>query len=143
MAYRIAVIDDDPDILVMLEAVLTSEGYQVLCYTVGDGAYEWLRGEQPDLVILDLWMETPDMGNAVLGLLQQDPATRSIPIIVFSGYLQTWQLETVLPIERRVALLAKPASFDQIIGLVTSLLPATRTSSYGGVHTNAVNTTAH
>ena len=89
MAPRIAVIDDDPDILNMLEASLTPEGYHVLCYTVGNGAYEWIRGEQPDLIILDLWMETPDTGNAVIGLLLADPATRAIPIIVFSGYLQT------------------------------------------------------
>ncbi len=124
MAHRIAVIDDDPDILLMLEALLTSVGHLVLCYTGGDGAYEWIRGEQPDLVILDWWMETPDMGAAVLGLLQADPATRAIPVIVFSGYLQTWQLEAVLPPERPVALLSKPTGFDQLLGLVTALLTA-------------------
>jgi DNA-binding response OmpR family regulator len=139
LAYRIAVIDDDPDILTMLEAILSSEGHRVLCYTVGDGAYEWIRSEQPDLIILDLWMETPDTGNAVLGLLQKDAATRSIPIIVFSGYLQTWHLEAVLPLERRVATLAKPASFDQILGLVTALLPAQPAAPRAVMRVNTVN----
>jgi CheY-like chemotaxis protein len=91
---------------------------------MGIGAYEWIRSEQPDLIILDLWMETPDTGNAVIGLLLADPATRVIPIIVFSGYLQTWQLEVVLPIEHRITTLAKPASLDQILELATTLLPA-------------------
>ncbi len=124
MGPRIAVIDNDPDILTLLEAILTAAGYQVLCYTVGKRAYEWIRGERPDLVILDLWLETHDMGNAVLGLLQADPATQSIPIIVFSGYLQTWQVEAVLPMERRIATLAKPAGSDHLLGLVPALLAA-------------------
>jgi CheY-like chemotaxis protein len=124
MRPRIAVIDDDPEILTLLEDLLTPAGYQVQCYTAGEGAYAWIRGEQPDLVILDLWLETPDMGNAVLGLLEADPATRCIPIIVFSGYLQTWQVEAVLPMERRIATLAKPAGVDQLLGLVPALLTA-------------------
>lgn len=122
MAPRIALIDDDPDLLIMLESLLTSEGLHVLCYTSGDGAFEWIRGEQPDLVILDLWLETPETGAAVLGLLQKDPATRAIPVIVYSGHLDTWQVEAVLPAEQQMVRLAKPASFDQILTLVQALL---------------------
>ena len=60
-----AVIDDDPQILFMLEPLLTAEGFHVLYSTVGDGVYEWIGGEQPDLIILDLWLETPEMGDTV------------------------------------------------------------------------------
>ena len=82
------------DLLMMAEALLTFVGHQILCYTMGAGAYEWIRGEQPNLVILDWRMETPDTGTAVLGLLKKESATRSIPIIVLSAYLRrgSWRL---------------------------------------------------
>ncbi len=94
MAHRITVIDDDPDLLMMAEALPTFVANQILCLAMGAGSYEWIRGEQPNLVILDWRMETPDTGTAVLGLLKKEPATRSIPIIVLSGYLRrgSWRL---------------------------------------------------
>ena len=122
---RIAIIDDDPDILSMLEALLLQAGYGVLCYTTGTDAYEWIRGEQPDLVILDLWIELPDSGYTVIGLLASDPATRTIPVIVFSAYLHRFQMEAVLPVEQDIVLLEKAEPITQLLALVTRLLART------------------
>ena len=39
-------------------------------------------------MILDLWLEHPQAGSMVLGLLMADPATRYIPVIICSAYRQ-------------------------------------------------------
>ena len=75
---RIAVIDDDIYIGDMLEEVLEREGYRVLRAYSGTEALLLLRGERPDLVLLDLML--PGLsGEEVL------PHLAGIPVIVLSA----------------------------------------------------------
>jgi len=83
----IAVIDDDPEILQMLHRALTFAGYRTVLWQRGKDAHRMIRQAQPALVILDLWLEARDSGEIVLDLLQLDPRTRSIPVIVCSGHV--------------------------------------------------------
>ena len=76
---RIVAVEDDAEIQELLDAVLTAEGYTVQHWAQGAGAYEFIRAVQPDVVILDLWLEHAQAGSMVLGLLMVDPATRSCP----------------------------------------------------------------
>ncbi len=66
---RIVVVEDDTDILEMLTLALTDAGYTVLPWTQGADAHPFICTAQPDLVILDLWLEHPQAGSMVLGLL--------------------------------------------------------------------------
>ena len=61
MAKKILVVDDNPDILNMLKAYLTGEGYQVVTATNGQKALYVARGEKPDCIVLDMMM--PEMGG--------------------------------------------------------------------------------
>ena len=61
MAKKILVVDDNPDILNMLKAYLTGEGYQVVTATNGQKALHVARGEKPDCIVLDMMM--PEMGG--------------------------------------------------------------------------------
>ncbi len=82
------VVEDDTAFQDLLDTVLTAEGYTVFRWTQGAGADTFIRTVQPDLVILDLWLEHPQAGSMVLGLLMVDPATRYIPVIICSAYRQ-------------------------------------------------------
>jgi CheY-like chemotaxis protein len=86
---RIVVVEDDTAFQDLLDTVLTAEGYTVLRWTQGAGADAFIRTMQPDLVILDLWLEHPQAGSMVLGLLMVDPMRiklsvvhRSAPVII-------------------------------------------------------------
>ena len=61
MAKKILVVDDNPDIINMLKAYLTGEGFQVVTASNGQKALHVARHEKPDCIVLDMMM--PEMGG--------------------------------------------------------------------------------
>lgn len=59
---KIAIIDDDPDILDASSLVLQSKGYDVITATNPDDGYRIIMEQNPDLIILDVMMNEPDDG---------------------------------------------------------------------------------
>ncbi len=84
MGERILVIDDDKHLLQAVKQWLEQQGMTI---TVAPTAKEGLsaaRESRPALVLTDA--DLPDLdGHAVCRLLKQDPATRSMPVIIMSG----------------------------------------------------------
>lgn len=77
---RILAVDDDPVSLVYIEELLSSEGYEVTTATSGEEALRDLRGNVPDLLLLDVQM--PGMGGFdVLSNLRQRAETAQLPVI--------------------------------------------------------------
>jgi DNA-binding response OmpR family regulator len=80
----VLIVDDNPNNLELLGAVLTEGSYRVRGAVSGAQALKIARTHKPDLVLLDLQM--PDLdGYAVCRRLKQDAATRDIPVIVISA----------------------------------------------------------
>ena len=80
---RILVVDDDPNIRELLTQELSEAGYQVRVAGNGREALAHIRGERPDLVVLDVMM--PEMnGFDVAAVLKNDPLTMDIPIVILS-----------------------------------------------------------
>src|SRR5262249_41041538 len=79
----IAVVDDDPDILDVVETMLEMEGHQVVTFDNGPAALAALRAKSPDLVILDIKM--PDMDG--IELLRQLRLKSRVPVIFLTGKL--------------------------------------------------------
>jgi len=50
---KILLVDDDPDILMAMSAVLESQDYRVVTAQDGEQALDKLRDERPDLMVLD------------------------------------------------------------------------------------------
>ena len=83
---KILLVDDDPDILEAVTAVLAMHEYTVITARDGKEGLAKLRSEKPDLMILDLMMPRMD-GFAVCEQLQ-DPRWAKysrIPIIILSS----------------------------------------------------------
>lgn len=77
------VVDDDANIRSLLQQELTEAGYSVRLAEDGRQALTLIRDETPGLVILDVMM--PEMnGFDVAAVLENDPATMDIPIIILS-----------------------------------------------------------
>jgi signal transduction histidine kinase/CheY-like chemotaxis protein/ligand-binding sensor domain-containing protein len=80
---RILVVDDDPNIRELLTQELSEAGYQVGVAGNGREALSHVRGERPDLIVLDVMM--PEMnGFDVAAVLKNDPMTMDIPIVILS-----------------------------------------------------------
>ncbi len=60
MSHKIALIDDDQNILTSVSMVLEEEGFQVFTYTDGVAGLEGVLKEQVDLVVLDIKMPRMD-----------------------------------------------------------------------------------
>jgi len=82
--YRILVVEDEPDSLFTLSAVLQAEGYTVDATTSGEEALERLRQQLTDLVLLDLMMPGMD-GYEVCQTIKQDEALHDVPVIILSA----------------------------------------------------------
>lgn len=83
-AAKILVVDDAPQNLRLLDAVLTSRGYAVSWAVSGAEALEKVRAELPDLVLLDIQM--PGMnGYEVCRRLRRDEATQFLPVVMVTS----------------------------------------------------------
>lgn len=80
----ILVIDDDPAIREIFTAFLKRHGHTVYAAPGGREGLELLRTLQPDLIVLDIMMMPMD-GWETLSAIKRDPATRAIPVTMFSG----------------------------------------------------------
>jgi CheY-like chemotaxis protein len=81
----VAVVNDDTAFLHLMYQLLTDEGYETIIHVVGSTAYDMIRDQKPDLVILDIRMSDPESGWHVLDLMRLDPETTEIPVIVCSA----------------------------------------------------------
>ncbi len=122
---NILVVDDEADIRILIEEILSEEGYAVA--TAADGAQARMRMDQrrPDLVLLDIWMPDVD-GITLLGEWTRD-GHPPCPVVVMSGH---GTVETAVEATRLGAtdFVEKPLSLKKLLRTVErALVPETAT----------------
>jgi CheY-like chemotaxis protein len=76
------IVDDDPNIHLLVEAALAKD-YEVLTAEDGEEGLQKLAGSHPDMVVLDLNM--PNLGGIeVLKKLRADPGLSHLPVLVLT-----------------------------------------------------------
>ena len=93
MAKKILIIDDNPDIINMLKAYLTGEGFQVVTASNGQKALYVARSEKPDCIVLDMMM--PEMGGDEF--LRIYTAESDTPILILTAKVE--ETDKVLGLE--------------------------------------------
>ena len=81
---RILLVDDDPRLLHVLALFLGIEGYEVETAVDGEEGCRAVAERRPDLVLLDVMMPGTD-GLTACRRIKEDPATRDIPVILFTA----------------------------------------------------------
>jgi len=81
---KILAVDDTPENLRLLDAILTPRGYQLVTADSGTAGLEAVHREHPDLVLLDIVMPGLN-GYDVCRRLRDDPATRFLPIVMITA----------------------------------------------------------
>lgn len=80
---KILVIDDDNDMCVLLNRFLTRNGYEVMTVNSGKTALEWMKKNEPSLVLCDFKLD--DMtGAEILGRIKSQ--YQDVPVIIITGY---------------------------------------------------------
>jgi CheY-like chemotaxis protein len=118
-APSILVVDDDPDLLLMLATALELDGRRVVTATNGVEAFQQAERHRPSLIVLDLMLPIVS-GEAFREAQLADERLQSIPVLVVSA---RHDAEDVAARMNAVGFLSKPLSLEAFIGLVNAILP--------------------
>ena len=75
MAHEILIVDDEPDIRMLIDGILRDEGYETRQAGDSDAAIAAFRARRPSLVILDVWLQGSRLDG--LGILAGRCTARS------------------------------------------------------------------
>ena len=119
-AYKILVVEDEPDIRKLINYNLTQDHYRVVEAENGDLALKLIQRDKPSLVILDLMM--PGMsGLEVCRALRSHDETAKLPILMLTA--KAGEADRVLGLELGADdYLAKPFSPRELVARVRAIL---------------------
>lgn len=129
MSARILVVDDEPDIRFLLKDILEDEGYLVDVAEHAQAANERRSENNPDLVLLDIWM--PEVDGVTLLKEWKSSQTDLCPVVMMSGH---GTVETAVEATKFGAydFVEKPLSMAKLLNTVKAAL-ASATVSTGKV----------
>ncbi|MBS0638833.1 MAG: sigma-54 dependent transcriptional regulator [Acetobacteraceae bacterium] len=85
MAHEILIVDDEPDIRMLIDGILQDEGYETRGAGDADSAMKAFRERRPSLVVLDVWLQGSRMdGLGVLEALHSEEP--HVPVVMISGH---------------------------------------------------------
>jgi CheY-like chemotaxis protein len=123
---KILVVDDDHDFLEATTTLLKANGHEVLNASNGEEGYAKAKAETPDVILLDVMMTHDSEGFDIARRINEDPATKKMPVIIVSGIRKSKGLpfsfepdEDWLPVK---AVLEKPIKPDVLLHQISSCL---------------------
>jgi len=120
MAAKILVVDDEPSIVKLVEATLSSRGYEIFKAYDGQEAIVEAKLHKPDLILLDVMMPRMD-GREARKRLAADPATKDIPVVHLTAVGDFDQQREALA-EGATEYIMKPFAPSELATLVADLL---------------------
>ena len=122
---KILIVDDDPDFTDTTRIVLEKAGHTVINAISGDKGFKRALEEKPDLVVLDVIMDSVLDGVSVSQHMHDNPETKDIPIIMVTSIANTDYAE-LFPTDEYIhinAFLSKPVSPSNLLKQVDKHLP--------------------
>ncbi len=122
MAHDILIVDDEPDIRMLVAGILRDEGYETREATNSDQALALFRERRPSLVILDVWLQNSTLDG--LGILEimhgEEPV---VPVVMISGH---GTIETAVQAIQQGAydFIEKPFKADRLLLVVRRAIEA-------------------
>ncbi|MGE0417977.1 MAG: sigma-54-dependent transcriptional regulator [Acetobacteraceae bacterium] len=122
MAHDILIVDDEPDIRMLIDGILADEGYETRGAGDSDAAIAAFRARRPSLVVLDVWLQGSRLDG--LGLLQafhsEEP---QVPVVMISGH-GTIEMAVGAIQQGAYDFLEKPFQSDRLLLVVRRALEA-------------------
>jgi DNA-binding response OmpR family regulator len=117
----VLVVDDDPDIVILIKYHLESEGYRVVTAYNGLEAFDQISKHQPNLMVLDIMMPKVD-GWVVCHSVKSTPETRDIKVIILTAKTQIRSKIKGLYIMQADLYMTKPFDLEDLSGNIHKLL---------------------
>jgi CheY-like chemotaxis protein len=87
--HKILLVDDDPLFVRAVRMVLESEGYEVSSASNAEEGLALMRAEKPDLVVLDIMMDSILDGVFVSQTMSDDDELSDVPVVMVSSIAST------------------------------------------------------
>ncbi|WP_373541763.1 response regulator transcription factor [Chamaesiphon sp.] len=120
---RLLLIDDDPNLILLVRDYLEFRGYEVLTADNGKEALHLLSQDLPDMIVCDIMMPEMD-GYALIENVRQDPRTSWIPVLFLSARGQSQDRIKGLNLGADVYMV-KPFEPEELVAQVESSLKQT------------------
>ncbi len=119
---KILIIDDSPTDVRVFTTLLEGAGFQVDAVNSAEEGIERVRGELPDLIIMDVIM--PGMnGFQATRTLTRDPATAAVPIVMITT--KSMETDRVWGLRQGArAFITKPVRERELLTCINDLLPS-------------------
>ena len=122
MAYDILIVDDEPDIRMLIDGILRDEGYETRGAGDADAAVGAFRVRRPSLVILDVWLQGSRMdGLGLLDLFRSEEP--QVPVAMISGH-GTIEMAVQAIQQGAYDFIEKPFKSDRLLLVVRRALEA-------------------
>ena len=121
---KILIVDDDPDFVDATRMVLEKEGHAVIHAGNGSEGFRRAGSEKPDLVVLDVIMDSVLDGLSMSQQMYDHAGTREIPILMVTSIANTDYAE-LFPTDNSIhirAFMSKPINPAALIKQVNKLL---------------------
>lgn len=122
---KILVVDDEPDLVILVDRVLRKEGHEVIGASGGEEALEKLRGLRPDLILLDIMMPRLD-GWQTLRLIRKLDGFKDVPVAMLTAKALTPEVIAREEIGELVDYIQKPFTKRSLIEKVNEILESLR-----------------
>ena len=118
---RVMLVDDEKDFVKIMKLNLEMMGsYEVMALSTAEGIMAEVQEFKPDIILLDILMPKVD-GTEVCRMLSEDPAAKSIPVIIISA-LDTDQDRAMVYKLGAVEFVAKPIEKKDLIEKIEKVL---------------------
>lgn len=117
---KLLLIDDDPNLILLVKDYLEFRGYEVITAENGREALEVLESNTPDMIICDVMMPEMD-GYSLVSTIRSDPKTSWIPVLFLSAKGQSQDRVKGLNIGADVYMV-KPFEPEELVAQVESSL---------------------
>ena len=114
-------IEDEPEMITLIKAILNRRGYEVVGAGNGREGLETIERIRPDVILLDLMMPGMD-GWEVYQKLKANEATSQIPVIVVTAKAQSIDKMLGLHIAKVDDYIAKPFSPQELVESIARVL---------------------
>ena len=121
MAKKILIADDEPSVAEMMVQALAAEGYETYKATQSLRFYDAVREHHPDLILLDLMMPYLE-GDDELRLLNMNPETRGIPVVIVTAKTEARQEMARYRQLGVVDIVTKPYNIDNLLQIIRNVV---------------------
>ena len=121
-AKKIMIVEDDRFLSSLIKARLEKDGFSVAQAFDGEEAIQMLKGDRPDLIILDLIMPKVT-GFEVLQMISTTPGLERAPVVILSNLAQDSDIEKARQLGAREYFVKVKISIDDLIGKIKELVP--------------------